>query len=190
MTAISISYKKNTTGEIYPPISAFRISYLRPDGRPATGDDIAKIHDLMAQATSHAYIGRGRKGNIEPEWSDGGYRVEVERDDGLPMTFADVQACILTESLDRLDARGPVEVVTISKVTLAAMTRLTLVGVQAWSEAVQQLQPESDDQVVTLQDPEGAQALIDAGLIDCYDVGGEIQYVLPRMIAYCSIEQR
>lgn len=190
MTAISVSYNKNTTGEEHPPISAFRIAYLRPDGRPATSYDIAEIHDLIAQATSQTSKVRSRVGTIEPVWSDGGYRVEVERDGGLPMTFADAQTCILVESMQRLDAMGPVEVITFAKDTLAAVTSLPLVGVQAWSEAVQQLQPESDDQVVTLRDDEGADALVNAGLIDRYTVGGKIQYVLPRMVAYCSIERR
>jgi hypothetical protein len=190
MTAISLTYNRNNTGEDYPRISAFTVSYWRPDGRPATSDDEAEIHKLMAQAAIQASKGRRRKGIVEPEWSEGGYKVEVERDGGLPMTFAEVQACMLAKSMQQIDEREPVEVLTIPKATHAAVVALPLVGVQAWSEAVQQLQPESDDQVVTLEDPEGAQALIDAGLIDCYDVGGEIQYVLPRMIAYCSIEQR
>jgi hypothetical protein len=106
------------------------------------------------------------------------------------MTFTEVQACILAESMQQIDAREPVEVLTIPKATHAAVVALPLVGVQAWSEAVQQLQPESDDQVVILQDSEGAQALLGAGLIDRYDVGGKIHYVLRRAVAYCSIENR
>jgi len=171
-------------------LSALRNAYWRPDGRPATSYDVAEIHSLIAQAAIQASKGRSRKGIIEPKWSEGGYQVEVERDGGLPMTFAEVQACILAKSMQQIDEKEPVEVLTIPKATHAAVVALPLVGVQAWSEAVQQLQPESDDQVVTLQDPEGAQALLDAGLIDRYDVGGKIQYVLRRAVAYCSIENR
>ncbi len=188
MTAISVSYNKNITGEEFPPISQFRITYFRPDGQLATDDDVADIHMLVAKAAAQASTSRRR--SSEPEWSDGGYRVEVERDGALPMTFGEVQCCMLFESMQRLDAVQEVEVVTTPKATLAAVNGLPLLGVQAWAAAVQQLEPESDNQVVMLLEPEGAQVLLDAGLVERYDGDVENQYIVPRAVAYCSVESR
>lgn len=207
MTNIAVKYKRNTTGEDIPPPSGYMVRHTRPDGRPANEGEVFK----MNKAFNRAMAGAGEKAEetgqfVEPEWADGGYQIEVLREDDLPLSIHDVQCLVYLDLLRRREEMQDVEVITISKATHAIVSNLPPDGVQAWANALQQLEPVQDrqeqededtgeddkfyEQVVTLCDAEGAQALLDAGLICRYDAGRADQYIVPRASAYCMTEWR
>ena len=191
MPVISVSYNRKTVGKKNPPIREYRISYFRADGSAASGDEITDIHGLFAKVSASAAGRRAiHNGVADDAWLDGGYRIEVERDGGLAMTFAEVQQCMLHASLQQLAAMELVEVVTIPKSTLANIAGLPLAGARAWAEAVQQIEPYSDKQNVKLLASGGVKLLLDAGLLEVCDGSAEIQHAVPRSVAYCTIEKR
>jgi len=203
MTSISLRYKKSTTGEEQPPTKDFHVTYTRPDGQSATDSEIYEITTAFNRAMAKAGEESGETSRfIEPEWAHEGYQIEVARDDGLPLSIHDVQFFIFMDTMRRNPPLVEVEVITISKATHALLSELPAVGAQTWAAAIQQLAPDREEQegeeeaygfyeqVVTLDNVDGAQLLLDVGLITRHDANQQNQYVVHRDAAHCKIEWR
>lgn len=191
MTSISLIYKKNTTGEQFDAPAASRVEYFGPDGRPVPDDEIQAVYAQYSKEAIARFRDRSsNKGPTDPVFIPGGYRIEVERDDGLPLTYDEANACVIADRLVWLHAAEEVEVITIPKSTLAIVNGLPQAGRPAWAEIVQQLEPDNDEQVITLPASEGLELLLDAALIERYVGGTENQFIVSRHVAYCSVERR
>jgi len=207
MTPIAVKYKRNSTDEEIPPPSGYMVIHTRSNGKPANEGEIKLMNKAFNRAMTKAAELAEQTGKfIEPEWALNGNQIEVLRNDDLPLSIHDVQYFVYLDMLRRHEEMREIEVITISKATQAIVSTLPVAGVQAWATATQQLEAvispeESDDddvqtnnkyyeQVVILNDAEGAQMLLDAGLITRDETNDAIQYIVPRASAYCTIEWR
>lgn len=195
MTSISLHYKKNTTGEQFGPPSAFSIDIFRWDGQRATPEEEIEAF----QQYSRDHVARFTKriptdGYGDAACKPGGYNIYIERSDGLPLSLDDIGVLVLTNRMAAGQEEGEcgdldtVECINSPRQVQGVVAALDPVGVKAWFEAVQQLEPAKEPQVVTIADRNGAMLLLDAGLIERFEGSEKNQYAVPRTVAYCTLE--
>jgi len=190
VNSISLIYKKNTSGVEQPNDDAYVVTYLSPDGMPATdaergevffqfGKDVVDYRQRL-KADPNAIIGEEGPEN---------YRIKVERADGLGMTFDQFYICVLANQFIWIQGGEPT-VVTITPTAIhRVVANLPEAGAHAWADAIEQLEPDSDEQVVELADVVGTQLLLDAGLVTRHVDGAQNQYLVPRTVAYSKLER-
>jgi hypothetical protein len=189
MTTNSLIYNKNTTGEQFDQPDSWSVRILRAEGTDATDKEIDEVY----QQYSHD----GQKKRLEDEMTDfwprecsqDGFQIVVERADGLPLTPREVDIIMLCYymGLREESAQNQQEVIVTPQSTYHALSQLPQAALLSWAEAMRQLAPDDDVQLVTLTDEAGVRHLLESALIERYDDLPPHQYIVLRRTAYCAV---
>jgi len=198
VSRVALVFKKNTTGEQFGPPSGWRVRYCVYDGSQATDDEIDLIYGLYTD--EHIVKNKNRRTMVDASESQsvhGQYRIEIERDDGFPLTNDEANMIVLMDYMRLREFAAAasdindIEIICTTKNAQRAIATLPQAAARTWAVALQQLTPNNDDcQTVHLLDAKGAMHLLKADLIEHVTGLPENTYLLRRDVAYCFIENR
>lgn len=183
MTLITLSYPKNPGRDIVHSEGGYCFRVTRASGRDASSEEV----EALLREYSQAYIGKQIR--IDYSGSEpcppGTYRIDIARNDGLPLMDSEVEALMMTEMLKRRGT-APTPIVSSPLSVLEVVAELDISASRAWLLAMGQLEPECEPQLVHIPDRLGAVALVDAGLMEPYGDSVDDRYMIPRAIADCT----
>jgi len=195
---VTLVFKKNATGEQFGPPLGWRVTYSVHDGRQATDDEVDLIYGLYTDENIVKNKNRRTTNDASESQSvHGQYRIEVERDDGFPLTNDEANMIVLMDYMRLREFAAAttdindIEVICTTKNAQCAIATLPQAAARTWAVALQQLTPNNDEsQTVLLPDAKGAMHLLNADLIEHVKGLPENTYLLRRDVAYCFIENR